>query len=321
MNDGLRIPPEQTTQMRQQLIEGWMIPLAETLRRRHATEITIRSIAVCVAQYWDDEASDAVHCRWVISQLETPDWPQGLVDRGGTVFTLTKQQAQDRGLWRGEDPNLPAGLEQCRLGPVYNEMGPWDDNRSAISLAAAWCREGAHQDTDDEDNFLPFVILRHDSQGWAHELVPMIRPWLDGVRSQDLLEWPTADQVWERSQVVMPPHPRTGDVALAELHALGRALTDPQWWPTRLRAAADAAPPPITHSLAVIADAARYFELPDLADALNQVDIENKATQQRVAETYPTPEELRAAFDLTYWLKKYDFSPEGPDGTITQQPD
>ncbi len=314
MSDGLRLPPEVIETMRQQLIDEWMKPLAETLRIRHVDKLAMRSAVVCVAQYWDDEAYDAVHSLWLVSQLEDPDWEAGLTYRYRPYPGPGEDPVVDN-----PDPNLPSGYFQSDLAPTFQETQPWKDNTDAIPIAAAWCREGANQDLEDIENYLPFVILRYVGGTWRAELQPMVRPWLNGVPSMYQIEPLPVEQVWNRSLTTLPEHPRSGDIALAQILALIRTVhADPEWfWIEDVQKRLRLGLPGDRLSLGA---AARAFGFDRLAEAIVESDNGSAEARDRIPELCPTLEELKSALARIYMAPSTElyFSSEQPGGSTSR---
>lgn len=57
--------------MRQKLMDEFVIPVVQMNFQKYPS---LRSAAMMVAQYWSDEASDAVHYCLIYSVLDTPDF-------------------------------------------------------------------------------------------------------------------------------------------------------------------------------------------------------------------------------------------------------
>lgn len=112
------------------------------------------SLTLCVAQYWDDEAHDAVH-QLVVGSLEPLGWPHACYEDETTAQVCSEC---------GGVPDIPR----------------WSDNGWAIAAFAPWCKEGADQGRDVAENYLPVAVARRDDAGavavtWIGE--PQ-RPWL-----------------------------------------------------------------------------------------------------------------------------------------------
>lgn len=149
---------------RLEYLNATVLPELGELFTRHPW---MRSAGMLVAQYWDDEADDAVHCTFVFSQFDRPDL-DGYFDS-----------------WQNEqDPNFPGGSSEYLWRETWRVRGRWDANGQAISLFAAFCPEGGSQDASDRENCRPYALFRPTADGGVSVQVvgTMLRPWLDGVR-------------------------------------------------------------------------------------------------------------------------------------------
>jgi uncharacterized protein (TIGR02996 family) len=130
----------------------------------------LRSALLVVAQYWDDEANDAVHGTLIVSELFEP-----MLEGAGSRES-------------GGDANLPNTRIKREFGQEWSsEIGlwqtetDWDDNGLAIPLWAAFAPEGGSQDYGLEENYAPAVMFyRHG----GYEFLPMCRPHLEGIRPE-----------------------------------------------------------------------------------------------------------------------------------------
>ncbi len=133
----------------------------------------IHSATLMVSQYWDDEATDAVHATVVFSVLETPN-----LDAHFDAQTWNDETDD----WGTDTVNL-AGTELDFWS--YWEALHWDDNNEAIPLFAAFCVPGS-QDRSSLENCRPFCVFRRSDDEVSIELVgTRYRPWLDGVNPED----------------------------------------------------------------------------------------------------------------------------------------
>ena len=143
--------------MRREAIETDFVPY---VRRVFAKDAKLRSAMLVVAQYWADEADDAVHASVVFSRRNIPSWPHTCD-------------------WEGDDPSPER--ERCSSCGDYDLM-PWDDNGSSITAFQACCREDGSQETDMRENYLPYVVACRGERDEV-ELFRVggpIRAWLDG---------------------------------------------------------------------------------------------------------------------------------------------
>jgi uncharacterized protein (TIGR02996 family) len=149
---------------RARILENHFVPWAA---KGFASHPDIRSQMLCVAQYWADEADDAVHAVIVMSTRDTPRWPH-VCDYGDF--------ARDEELARREPPS--AG-ERCTNCGSFG-WPPWDDNGTAIPAFEAFCREGSSQEGEISETYLPYAIARRDGDGVRLEVVGRItRPHLE----------------------------------------------------------------------------------------------------------------------------------------------
>src|SRR5687768_15330933 len=99
--------------MRKDAVERILLPMAEAAFKGRSE---INSVVLAVAQYWNDEADDAVHASIHYSHRHTPIWPHAC-----TYFEEEPQTADraDFCRWCGE--GVPGH-------PSNPEWVPWDDN-------------------------------------------------------------------------------------------------------------------------------------------------------------------------------------------------
>jgi hypothetical protein len=171
LEKGKLFTPAEAKQLRENLIRKWVLPALEV---RFTKFPQLKSAGLLVAQYWCDEASDAVHSLMYYSVLETPDFQ--------AAISLEYDQNDMINL-----PDLPsnAGINWCGV----EEMIQWDENGIAIPAFAAYCRENCHQEMTTEEAYSLFAIFRKTDNGIETEYVgEMIRPWLDGVYPEDFQE-------------------------------------------------------------------------------------------------------------------------------------
>ena len=160
--------PEQTARMRQEIVAR----IAQRVGQVFEQHPQLRSAVMLVAQYWNDEAQDAVHGKFIFSMLAVPD-------------LKAVQEAWDRGNEDSETINLPAGMDYLS---THDELGytvtspDWDDNGDAIALFAAFTKEGCDQCMSPVESGAPYAVFRRSPTGVETVLVgEMRRPWLDGV--------------------------------------------------------------------------------------------------------------------------------------------
>lgn len=164
--------PEKTSELRDEFVKKFVKPHVQAIFDKYPR---YNSVAFLVAQYWCDEALDAVHYEIFPSVLETPD-----LEHARKVY-----QESDYGEV-SDEVNAP-GLKN----PWYEELieweedelaKNWDDNCGAIPLFAAFCEENCHQEMDFLEAYSTYAIFRRDNDNLKVEIVgKIVRPWIDGV--------------------------------------------------------------------------------------------------------------------------------------------
>lgn len=197
--------PDEAAQRRFKLLDESFVPLIRRAFRKHPQ---LQSAVMLVAQYWCDEAEDAVHCELLFSQLPTPDIAAANAARkaedeaDGYDFNAPAPKERPWHRWfpalRPQPPlteqeldsqvqalrhvNLPPGIDPMVLERETMWEVPWDSNEEAISLFAAFCLEDCHQEMEPGEAYAPYAIFRRQGTNVEVEVVgTMRRPWLDGV--------------------------------------------------------------------------------------------------------------------------------------------
>ena len=116
-----KAPNKSPTVEREEWLRDALLPWAE---RHFAENPKDQSLILSVAQYWADEASDAVHAHAIASTRLIPRWP-------GPNWEDHDATAEDRSvsLWSSSEERLP-----------------WDSNGGAIRPFQALCGEIGSQD-------------------------------------------------------------------------------------------------------------------------------------------------------------------------------
>lgn len=134
-----------------------------------------------VAQYWADEANDAVHYDIAFSVLSTPELP---------ILAEEDSEEEDEGKNAVNLPELPTNweiLDTLDLNIDANiNIRWWDDNGEAIPAFAAFCKEDSHQEMDRLEAYSPYAVFRRKGLEIETEIVgKMLRPWADGMRPEE----------------------------------------------------------------------------------------------------------------------------------------
>ena len=163
--EGYCMSPSEAEMARRLYVRTHLLPVVS---RYFTTYERLQSAMLCVAQYWADEADDAVHGTLVVSELFEPTLEGVSYDESAV------------------DPNLP----NTRIKSDYGESTSavslwgtrWDDNNRAIPLWAAFAPEGGSQEYAHlSEVYAPAMLFyRHG----GYEFLPMSRPHLAGVRPE-----------------------------------------------------------------------------------------------------------------------------------------
>jgi uncharacterized protein (TIGR02996 family) len=166
--EGYCLSPGEVEVARREYIRTYLMPVVS---RYFATYERLRSAMLCVAQYWADEADDAVHGRLIVSELFEP---------------VLEGVDEDKS---HADPNLPNTYIKRQYGEgsssdvsLWEAGAGWDDNSGAIPLWAAFAPEGGSQEyTAIRESYAPAVMFYRHA---GYEILPRCRPHLDGVRPE-----------------------------------------------------------------------------------------------------------------------------------------
>ncbi len=183
-----------------------------------------RSVMVGFAQYWADEADDAVHSHLIASDRETPLWPHSC--------------DSEENSWDEDFPRV-AG-EYCSTCAEKFPYLPGDANGDSIAGFETFCTEGGSQEAMPADNYTPYAIA-HRRDGFVEleyvgsrlrtDHVPMIgdghpdrAPWPD-ARAQTLFAQICAHPADDGPRHVLADHLLERDDPRGELLALDLAPT------------------------------------------------------------------------------------------------
>ena len=152
--------------LRQAYMDRYFAPLAAEW---FAEAPQLQSIVFAVAQYWDDEAADAVQCNLYYSAVRDPQWPAVIKE---TVTRCMYPTALNRLLTAEQYTRI-----HDRLRARGAEITFPDHNGTMITAFAAYCVEGGNQEADDRHNYRPYAIARRGAAGAEIEVIgKMLRP-------------------------------------------------------------------------------------------------------------------------------------------------
>jgi uncharacterized protein (TIGR02996 family) len=112
----------------------------KSAREAFAEQPDLKSFVLAVAQYWADEAEDAVHSNTYGSVRAIPLWPH-----------LCEY---------GDNPTEGEICGDCARGSSCPYPDEWDDNGGSIQAFEAYCHESGSQEEPSSHNELPYAIAR-----------------------------------------------------------------------------------------------------------------------------------------------------------------
>lgn len=150
MSDDVKSPSVERITWLQDELEPW-------LDRHFKKNPEHQSVLAAVAQYWADEADDAVHLTLLASKSAVPD------------FFSSEWEEGPFGDAKGDT-----------VGVSWSNRPRWDDNGLSIRSFQGLCGEGGSQELPSSDQAEPFLLAQREGKrhrstwlGRSH------RPWLD----------------------------------------------------------------------------------------------------------------------------------------------
>ncbi len=160
---------DKAEELRNQLINDCIIPQIKGVFQKYKE---IKSAILMVAQYWNDEAHDAVHQTIIYSELEEPD-----------LLAAEKFEEEDK----PDVINLPSIKNEYNSYDYYlradGNYKYWDDNNMAIPAFACYCNEYCHQEMNTFEAYSPYALFKKsENNEISMKIIGVkIRPWLEGV--------------------------------------------------------------------------------------------------------------------------------------------
>jgi hypothetical protein len=139
-----------------------------------AANPALESAYFAVAQFWDDEALDAVYHEVLFSELDEPDFEAGMSWETHHQHGITPDLV-----------NLPTIGPSMKLPEANPSKVEPIDEFDEVSMFAAFCKEGGNQDAEPFENYIPYALYRRSDQASRYDVSivgEMLRPWLDGVQ-------------------------------------------------------------------------------------------------------------------------------------------
>lgn len=147
----MSLPGDSSAELRAFYLRWVFQPLAAELLRAHAD---VQSVTLACAQYYNDEARDAVHLAVLPSTDRAATWPEPVGGGWGRHERVLRAQR---------------ALTGRRYGGFYG------DNYDFIVAFAAYCRPGAHQELRMVEAYLPYAVARRAPEGLTLEVVGQVQ--------------------------------------------------------------------------------------------------------------------------------------------------
>lgn len=198
VDKGNRFSREEAAELRKQYLDG---PFMMYMRAFFESHPDVKTVGLSVAQYYNDEASDAVHinkypCVYDEIDLDAYHKWYSETDGGYNVSPDNLNPLMPGGeeawdvFWKWEREEFNKNNE---LG--VHAYGLWDDNYDAISLFGAFVEHPGSQDCDQAENYNLFCVYRRTSDGdivWEY-VCDLHRPYVDGCWP----EWASEEELRE----------------------------------------------------------------------------------------------------------------------------
>lgn len=176
-------------EMRWMTLRWFVAPFARAIFHRIPAA---QSIIFAVAQYWNDEASDAAHHVLVPADHRDPSWPECLsyahnklipVELPYNFAELSEEEqrwARDEAVEQANDPANYSryaleygehGAECAFVDALFGAGSFLDDNNTFPQAFAAFCKPNASQGMDVRDAYTPYAVVRREAGDVSVEIV------------------------------------------------------------------------------------------------------------------------------------------------------
>ncbi len=174
---------EETEKLRKAIVDAHIFPVVREVFDKYSK---IETAILTFAQYWSDEADDAVYPSIIFSLDRNPDFITHVKKLNESYFYERfgpDQSWKWQELVEGPEGFKVLGLTNDRLDYHAPHWAPWPGNKDAISAFSAYCHENIYgPGTYSYDEAVYGLIRRQSDKALSIEVVgEMIRPWLDGV--------------------------------------------------------------------------------------------------------------------------------------------
>lgn len=161
--------PDDLKKFRDDYINNHFLKSAKNIFNDHED---VNSIVLCLAQYWDDEASDAVHAKLIPSSFTSSfsSW-EDLFDPKKNIVLKSKKLEITKSYISKYSPFFTEKYELPYL----------DNDETMIQAFGSFCKEGSSQEDDHFDCFTPYAIAIRDENypnGIKLKTFEKFLPWI-----------------------------------------------------------------------------------------------------------------------------------------------
>jgi len=182
-------------EMRATCLRYYVEPLARMLFR---PILAAQSLIFAVAQYWNDEADDAVHQLVVLCDHRDPKWPDCLSYANNKLVPIElpynfdqlppedQQWVRDEAIARASDVENysrysadedPYGAAVRVAQQTLGVRGFFDDNDTLPRAFAPFSKKGVSHGMSVSQSYLPYAVVRREERGISTQIVA--QPALD----------------------------------------------------------------------------------------------------------------------------------------------
>lgn len=164
-----------SAQMRNTFIHWYLRPVLQAM---FDLEPRLQGAYVAFAQYWNDEADDAVHCH--VQPLADPrlTWSEAFTEKNSLFYRDEEPDNEEE----AETYVSAYELEHKAIEKVYGKehYGRTYDNDELVTAFASYTEEESSQESATEEAYTPYLYVWRDGRGVSYAVVgTMHRPHLE----------------------------------------------------------------------------------------------------------------------------------------------
>lgn len=187
----------QSYEMRSTFLEWYFFPIMAKLFQRYNW---VKGAYLAFAQYWNDEASDAVHYSIQLLTNKDLNWLDSFSKEKneslGDYFDARNYHSLDPRDWAAEQL-----VDSVKRELFNKEYGFYYDNGDLIKAFASFTQDGFSQESERQEAYSPYLKIWWEPSKYSHKnadielkwmiVGKMYRPHLENVSSEWAQENPT----------------------------------------------------------------------------------------------------------------------------------